>query len=48
MNERQKQLLKRIIDAFIKDAKPLASSFLVGKMKEKISPATIRNELVAL
>jgi len=48
MNERQRKILKRIIEAFIKDAKPLASSFLVAKMKEKLSPATVRNELVAL
>ncbi|MBT5337916.1 hypothetical protein HN643_00560 [Candidatus Falkowbacteria bacterium] len=48
MNERQRKILKRIIEAFIKDAKPLASSFLVAKMKQKLSPATVRNELVAL
>ena len=48
MNERQRKILKRIIEAFIKDAKPLASSFLVAKMKQKLSPPTVRNELVAL
>ena len=48
MNERQRKILKRIIEAFIKDAKPLASGFLVAKMKQKLSPATVRNELVAL
>ena len=46
--ERQKNLLKKIIEIFIKDAQPLASGVLVDEMEEKISPATVRNEMVAL
>ena len=46
--ERQKALLKKIIENFIKNAEPLASGFLVGKIKEKVSPATVRSEMVAL
>ncbi|MBI5254199.1 hypothetical protein HY932_00210 [Candidatus Falkowbacteria bacterium] len=46
--ERQKKLLKKIIEAFVKSAEPLSSGFLVDKIEEKISPATVRNELVAL
>lgn len=46
--DRQKTLLKKIIENFIKNAEPLASGFLVGKIKEKVSPATVRNEMVAL
>lgn len=48
MKDRQKSLLKKIIETFIKDAKPLASGLLVGKIEEKVSSATIRNELVNL
>jgi len=46
--ERQKNILRKMIEIFIKDAQPLASGFLVDKVDQKISPATIRNELVAL
>ena len=48
MNERQQKLLKQLIENFIKNAEPLASGFLAGKSAEKVSSATIRNELVAL
>ncbi len=46
--ERQKKLLKKIIETFVKNAEPLSSGFLVGEIKEKISTATIRSEMVAL
>ncbi|MFH0815173.1 MAG: hypothetical protein V1902_03815 [Candidatus Falkowbacteria bacterium] len=46
--ERQKKLLKKIIETFVKNAEPLSSGFLVGEIKEKVSPATVRNEMVAL
>jgi len=48
MNERQQKLLKQLIENFIKNAEPLASGFLAGKSTERVSSATIRNELVAL
>jgi len=46
--ERQKTLLKKIIENFIKNAEPLASGFLAGKINEKVSSATVRSEMVAL
>jgi len=48
LKDRQKSLLKKIIETFIKDAKPIASGLLVGKIKESVSPATIRNEMANL
>ena len=46
MNERQKKLLKEIVEAYIKDAKPVGSKILTDKMK--VSSATIRNEMSEL
>lgn len=46
MNERQKLLLKEIVEAYIKDAKPVGSKALVQKLK--CSSATIRNEMSIL
>lgn len=48
ITERQKQLLKVIISSYLKEAQPVASGFLVKKLKASISSATIRNEMVAL
>ncbi|HCC23635.1 TPA: hypothetical protein DF272_05700 [Candidatus Falkowbacteria bacterium] len=46
--ERQKQLLKIIVDEYIKAAEPVASGFLVHKLMEKVSSATVRNDMVTL
>ncbi len=46
MNERQKILLKEIVESYIKDAHPVGSKALVQKLK--CSSATIRNEMSAL
>lgn len=46
MNERQKLLLKEIVESYIKDARPVGSKALVHKLK--CSSATIRNEMSAL
>jgi len=48
ITERQKQLLKTIITSYIKDAQPVASGFLANKLKDSVSSATIRNEMVEL
>ncbi len=46
MNDRQKKLLKEIVEAYIKDARPVGSKILTDKMK--VSSATIRNEMSEL
>lgn len=46
MNERQKSLLKEIVESYIKDAKPVGSKALVDKLN--VSSATIRNEMSEL
>lgn len=46
MNERQKLLLKEIVESYIQDARPVGSKALVDKLK--CSSATIRNEMSAL
>ena len=43
MNERQKKLLKEIVELYIQDAHPVGSKALVDKLK--CSSATIRNEM---
>jgi len=48
LTERQKQLLQTIITSYIKDAQPVASGFLANKLKDSVSSATIRNEMVEL
>lgn len=46
MNERQKVLLKEIVESYIQEARPVGSKALVDKLK--CSSATIRNEMSAL
>lgn len=48
MTQRQQILLKHIILDYIKTAQPIASNFLVSKIKGNVSSATIRNEMVEL
>ena len=46
MSERQKELLKEIVESYIATAKPVGSKSLCKKLK--CSSATIRNEMVHL
>ena len=48
ISERQQQILLAIIREHIKTAQPVSSGFLVEKAKLGISPATVRNEMMAL
>ena len=48
LTERQQQLLKTIVESYIQEVQPVASGYLVGKMKNSVSSATIRNEMVFL
>jgi transcriptional regulator of heat shock response len=48
LNERQQNLLKLIIESYINEAQPIASGLLAAKIRDKVSPATIRNEMVNL
>lgn len=48
ITERQQNLLRIIIESYVEEAQPVASGFLAAKLKEKVSSATIRNEMVAL
>ena len=48
LTTRQTQLLKAVIEEFIKTAKPVGSENLVGKYNLQVSPATVRNEMVRL
>ena len=46
MDERQKKLLKEIVEVYIKTVKPVGSKSLCKKFK--CSSATIRNEMAVL
>jgi heat-inducible transcriptional repressor len=46
--ERKKFLLKTIINEYIETANPVSSGSLVSKYDLDISPATVRNEMMAL
>jgi len=48
MNERQEQLLKLIVDSYIERAEPVGSAFIVENYDLGVSPATVRNDMVAL
>lgn len=48
MQERKRKLLNSIIDEYISSVEPIGSNLLVGKYKLKLSPATVRNEMMEL
>jgi len=48
LTERQKQLLKAIIEEYIATAEPVGSEAIVEKYSLGVSPATVRNEMVTL
>ena len=48
LTDRQKALLKAIIEEYIEDAEPVGSEVIERKYNLGVSPATIRNEMVVL
>lgn len=48
LTERQKQLLKAIIELYVKNGEPIASDAIEKNYDLGVSPATIRNEMVRL
>ncbi|MFA6227772.1 MAG: hypothetical protein WC668_01150 [Patescibacteria group bacterium] len=48
MEVRQEQLLKAMVDEYVKTAQPVSSSHLAEKYFPDLSPATIRHELAEL
>ncbi|MCX6783873.1 MAG: hypothetical protein NT141_02290 [candidate division WWE3 bacterium] len=48
LSDRQSQLLKAIIEEYIESSEPVGSQNLVEKTQMKVSPATVRNEMVSL
>lgn len=48
MNERQEKILSAVIEEYTQTAIPVGSQVLVGKYKFKVSPATIRNDMMTL
>ena len=48
LSSRQNQILKAIVDEYITTAEPVASEQLEKKYSLGVSPATIRNEMVAM
>lgn len=48
LNERQKELLRAIIEEYISTAEAVGSENIVEKYSLSVSPATVRNEMVRL
>lgn len=48
LTDRQTKILKHIIEEYIETAKPVGSEMLDKKFNLGVSPATLRNEMVAL
>jgi len=47
-HERQKQILKIVIEEYIRTAQPVSSFDLVERYKLDVCPATVRNDMLAL
>ncbi|HHH14329.1 MAG TPA: hypothetical protein ENJ78_01315 [candidate division WWE3 bacterium] len=48
LTDRQKAILKMVIDEYISTAEPISSGYLTKKYKLNVSAATIRNEMAVL
>ena len=48
LTERKRQILKVVVEDYIHTAEPVGSKAIAGRMPEKVSSATIRNELADL
>lgn len=48
LDQRKEQLLKTIVQEYVRTAEPVGSSFLVSKYRLGVSPATIRNDMAEL
>ena len=48
LTERKKQILKIVVDSYVATAEPVGSKAIVELMPEKVSSATVRNELADL
>lgn len=48
LSDRQQQLLKAIIESYVKNGEPVSSDLIEKGSSLGVSPATIRNEMVAL
>lgn len=48
LTERKKQILKLVVEHYISTAEPIGSKTIAEKLEEKVSSATIRNELADL
>src|SRR4051812_13271695 len=48
LTDRQKDLLKAIVELYVKNGEPVGSEILEREYKLGVSPATIRNEMVKL
>lgn len=48
LNDRKKQILKSVVDAYIASGEPVGSKYLTSYSNISLSPATIRNEMSEL
>ena len=48
LTERKRQILKVVVEDYIRTAEPVGSKAIAGQMAGSVSPATIRNELADL
>ena len=48
LTTRKKEILKILVDSYIATAEPLGSKAIAERMAEKVSSATVRNELADL
>lgn len=48
MNDRQRQVLKAIVEGFVKSSQPVGSGYIVEMLPFSVSSATIRNDMTEL
>lgn len=48
LNDRQEQVLRAVVDEYIRSGEPVASKVIVDRYVDTVSPATVRNDMAAL
>lgn len=48
MNERQQQILKTVIEVYVRSAEPVGSKAVADALELDVSPATVRNDMAEL
>jgi len=48
LDARQREILKTVVQAYVSEAEPVGSERVAQRLRQRLSPATVRNEMAAL